>query len=88
MDESLEVRRHESNVSKKERVSILVLLDESLEDDQDPLRFFPGGVSILVLLDESLEDYPDDLCIRRLKVSILVLLDESLEAHLLLYIMY
>ena len=36
-------------------VSILVLLDESLEDQIPSCRIGAGQVSILVLLDESLE---------------------------------
>ena len=60
-------------------VSILVLLDESLEDVGDQTRIIILPVSILVLLDESLEDELVQRRNRVREVSILVLLDESLE---------
>ena len=60
-------------------VSILVLLDESLEGHLCQRPAGNPGVSILVLLDESLEEDTGVLSERNWGVSILVLLDESLE---------
>ena len=60
------------------RVSILVLLDDSLEGDAD-IRVGPVEVSILVLLDDSLEVFWTVATPFELVVSILVLLDDSLE---------
>ena len=61
-------------------VSILVLLDDSLEDIRiDEYSWKPEYVSILVLLDDSLEVHARVSDHRDLLVSILVLLDDSLE---------
>ena len=80
MNRSKSVRRFHCLNNKV--VSILVLLDESLEDFGGDKTNSLGVVSILVLLDESLEVYLAQREPRLPGVSILVLLDESLEAFM------
>jgi len=63
------------------RVSILVLLDDSLEVSNRRLGTNMRKVSILVLLDDSLEAYIFRSVPALLTVSILVLLDDSLEVR-------
>jgi len=62
-------------------VSILVLVDVSLEGSERRIRIGCRLVSILVLVDVSLEGTLRNTCKRTLWVSILVLVDVSLEVR-------
>ena len=60
-------------------VSILVLVDEALEETSRTGNYRWDKVSILVLVDEALEESGSILSRTNDRVSILVLVDEALE---------
>ena len=71
--------RRPGRAARKE-VSILVVLDEALQDGHGGVRVsIIFDVSILVVLDEALQDDRDVLPHRVKGVSILVVLDEALQ---------
>ena len=60
-------------------VSILVLVDDALEDRKNLTRCLTRSVSILVLVDDALEDRDSAGNAHTNYVSILVLVDDALE---------
>ena len=62
-------------------VSILVLVDDVLEEENADQKIVSHVVSILVLVDDVLEGIMGIYLPEKLRVSILVLVDDVLEAN-------